>query len=108
GSGGQHPVPVLLVGEVGAVGAAALLHFGGRAGEYALAAATEQAAPWGGEPGYVDQPAPLGVVGVGKRDPFPHRDRRSGRCLLLLHGSTAAASNMNLKGRPKGPLAPGS
>src|SRR5687767_11069188 len=43
GGGGQHPVPVGLIGEVGPVGAAALLHLRGGGCEYALAAAAEDA-----------------------------------------------------------------
>ena len=78
GGGGQHPVPVVLVGEVGAVGAAALLHLGGGGGEHALAATAEEAAPGGREPGDIHHPPPMVVVGVGERRPFPLRSAEHG------------------------------
>ena len=60
---------VLLAGEVGPVGAAALHQLGRRPGEDALAPLAEDARPGAGQEGHVEEPGAL-LVGIVEADPF--------------------------------------
>ena len=69
GGGPLDGAGVLLAGEVGAVGAAALDQLGGRPGEDALAAVAEDARPGADQEGHVEEPGAL-LVGIVEADPF--------------------------------------
>src|SRR5664279_3566698 len=69
GGGAFDGAGVLLAGEVGAVGAAALDQLGCRSGEDALTALPEDAHPGAGQEGDVEHPGSL-LVRVVEADPF--------------------------------------